>query len=183
MEAAPLRRPQYQQAILYFLHHCNTPQLGKTKLLKLLYYLDFDHFERYDTPVTGDTYRKLMYGPVPDHAEEILSDMEAQGLITHTRERVLAYEQDRYTPKRKVDLSVFSESECAVLEAVCARWRHATRHAIVEATHQEAPWMAVEEREAIPYVYAYYRNRERELDIADEEGGYLSPDDLLATAG
>lgn len=32
---------KYQRAILYFVAACNNEHLGKTKLMKLLYYLDF----------------------------------------------------------------------------------------------------------------------------------------------
>jgi len=36
-----------KQVILYFLEHINNFHLGKTKLMKLLYYVDFDNFEKY----------------------------------------------------------------------------------------------------------------------------------------
>ena len=54
----------------------NNKHLGKVKLMKMLYYVDFDHYERYGESITGDTYRKLQHGPVPKHADSILEAME-----------------------------------------------------------------------------------------------------------
>lgn len=56
------RKDKMEQAILYFCERINNVHLGKTKLMKLLYYLDFDHMEEYGTPVTGGTYKKLPHG-------------------------------------------------------------------------------------------------------------------------
>jgi hypothetical protein len=48
-------REKLIQAILYFA--LNTQHLGKTKLFKLLYLLDFDHFRHTGRSVTGMEYR------------------------------------------------------------------------------------------------------------------------------
>jgi len=76
--------------------------------------------------------------------------MEEHGLIRPRVEQVYDYWQKRYEPLVPYDLSVFSATEREVLERVCVQWGAATRHEIVEATHQEAPWIAVEEGEEIP---------------------------------
>ena len=51
-------REKQKNALLYFIGHTNNSKLGKTKLLKLLYFLDFGFFEKHDRSVTGDVYRK-----------------------------------------------------------------------------------------------------------------------------
>jgi hypothetical protein len=58
-----------QQVILFFLERINNVHLGRTKLMKLLYYVDFDHYERHGRTVTGAAYRKLPHGPVPQEAK------------------------------------------------------------------------------------------------------------------
>jgi hypothetical protein len=50
-------------AILYFAER--TRCLGKIKLFKLLYLLDFKHFRQTGHPVTGMEYRAWKMGPVP----------------------------------------------------------------------------------------------------------------------
>src|SRR5262249_37224158 len=70
-----------QQVILYFLEHINNVHLGRTKLMKLLYFVDFDHFEAHGASVTGATYRKLPHGPYPDKIEKVIAKMETAGLL------------------------------------------------------------------------------------------------------
>jgi len=58
-----LDREKYRQVILFLLKSgANNVYLGKVKLFKLLYYIDFNHFEVYKASVTGDNYRKLDLG-------------------------------------------------------------------------------------------------------------------------
>src|SRR4029077_11187228 len=64
-----------QQVILYFLEHINNVHLGRTKLMKLLYFVDFDHYEAHGQSVTGATYRKLPHGPYPDKVEKLIEKM------------------------------------------------------------------------------------------------------------
>ncbi len=58
-------------AIVYFAN--NTKYCGKTKLLKLLYFLDFRHFKETGKSVTGLDYYAWNMGPVPKDVYEELS--------------------------------------------------------------------------------------------------------------
>src|SRR5437879_12155223 len=69
-----------QQVILYFLEHINNVHLGRTKLMKLLYFVDFDHYEAHGQFITGATYRKLPHGPYPDKIERVIGQMEKAGM-------------------------------------------------------------------------------------------------------
>ena len=50
-------------SIIYFVKH--TKNCRKTKLFKLLFFLDFIHFKKFGTSVTGYDYIAMPYGPVP----------------------------------------------------------------------------------------------------------------------
>jgi len=139
---------RYRQAVLFFLHQCESRRMGKVKLMKLLYYLDFDHFEKHGRSVTGDRYLRFPLGPLPEHGEAVLERMVAEGQV-----------QIRgWKPLIPCDLSVFSSSELVVLRSVCARWRYATKQEIVDASHREPTWTEVQAGREVPYVYAYLRN-------------------------
>ncbi len=56
-------REKLLQAINFFVR--NTNKCGKTKLFKLLYLLDFEHFKATGRSVTGLTYNAWPMGPVP----------------------------------------------------------------------------------------------------------------------
>ena len=75
MPKPKIAKDKYFNAILYFLNK-QIKYPTKTKLFKLLYYLDFDYFERYDKAVTNDKYKKMQFGPVPITADSILSMMQ-----------------------------------------------------------------------------------------------------------
>lgn len=179
-----INREKYHQAILGFLCERDNRHLGKAKLLKLLYFLDFDHFAKYDVPVTGDTYVKLPYGPVPKHADEILAEMIRDGLLESETARVFDYAQERFSPGEDgvYTPDVLEQAERDMLAHICRNWKAVSRHAIVAAAPREAPWIAVEDGEEIPYVYAYYRNTYGELDVSEEEGDYISPEELVESA-
>ena len=71
-----VNKEKYKQVILFLLNSAvNNNLLGKVKLFKLLYYIDFNHYQTFKMPVTGDIYRKLPYGPVGDNVVSILSEM------------------------------------------------------------------------------------------------------------
>ena len=148
-----------EAAILFFLERANNGHLGRTKLMKLLYYADFDHMEQYGAPITGATYRKLEQGPVPTEAFELLERM-AQGedkKIESEKRETGPYKQFRYQPLIKPNLSFFSDTELRVLHQVADRWESTPLSQIVAATHTEAPWLSVRMGTDIPYELAHYR--------------------------
>lgn len=172
--ATPKRSEEkLQQVILYFLEHINNVHLGRTKLMKLLYYVDFDHCEAHGVPVTGATYRKLPHGPYPDHVEELIAQMEKDGLVREVKVDHQGYTQHRLlTLNAKFDPAKFSGTELQALERVAADWADATAAQIEAATHREAPWAGTQAGKKIDYEMAEYR---RAI-------GFEPLDDALATS-
>ncbi len=163
-----LKRDKLEQAILFFLYHAQNVHLGRTKLMKLLYFADFDHFERHNESITGARYYKLPYGPVPAEVEDIISEMAASGRIRCSALEAGEYIQKRCEPIEALNPIVFSGSERETLDLVTTKWRDANANDILAASHDEAPWHAVKNYELIPYYLAYYRNTYGELDMKDE---------------
>jgi uncharacterized phage-associated protein len=172
-------KDKMKHVILYFLEHINNFHLGRTKLMKLLYYVDFDSFEQYGKSVTWARYRKLPLGPVPDHIDELIDEMEKNGEVKQVKAEVFksksekpAYLQNRLvSANAKFDPSIFSGSELQIIERVAKCWEDATATVMKDASHKEAPWAATEEGKAIDYEMAHYRT-----PIGEEKG----IDDLLA---
>ena len=147
-----------QQVILYFLEHINNVHLGRTKLMKLLYFVDFDHYEAHGQSVTGAAYRKLPHGPYPDKIEKLIARMEDSGLVRGVKVDHKGYAQNRLiTLKGKFDPAKFSGTELQALERVAADWADATAAQIEAATHREAPWAGTQAGKMIDYEMAEYR--------------------------
>jgi uncharacterized phage-associated protein len=147
-----------QQVILFFLERINNVHLGRTKLMKLLYYVDFDHYERHGRTVTGAAYRKLPHGPVPQQAKTLIAQMEAKKLVREVRVKVKDYAQHRLITQARFDASAFSGDELQTLEKVAREWEDATGAQIEAASHVEAPWAATADGKVIDYELAHYRH-------------------------
>jgi uncharacterized phage-associated protein len=147
-----------QQVILYFLESINNVHLGRTKLMKLLYFVDFDHLEKYGRPVTGAVYRKLPHGPYPKDAEKLIKRMESMGLVKQVRVGTGQYAQHRLiTLGAKFNPDAFTGAEMQTLEKVATDWADATAAQIEAATHAEAPWAGTQAGKVIDYEMAEYR--------------------------
>ncbi|HWS83989.1 MAG TPA: hypothetical protein VN207_06990 [Ktedonobacteraceae bacterium] len=55
MATMVLDKEKYKDAFLYLLGALEKIE-GKEKACKLFYFLDFDYYEAYDIPFTGETY-------------------------------------------------------------------------------------------------------------------------------
>lgn len=65
------------QTILYILSKCaGKPNVGKIVLNKLLYFADFNHYEKYWSSITDDIYVKMPMGPVPKSIDGVTALME-----------------------------------------------------------------------------------------------------------
>lgn len=158
-ETTSFSAEKLQQVILYFLEHINNVHLGRTKLMKLLYFVDFDHYEAYGRPVTGATYRKLPHGPYPKEAEKLIARMEKAGLLREVKVNHKGFTQHRLlTVTGKFDPAKFSGTELKTLERVAADWADASAQQIEAATHREAPWAGTADGKKIDYEMAEYRH-------------------------
>src|SRR5262245_37324545 len=113
-----------KHVILFFLERINNTSLGITKLMKLLYYIDFDHYEKYGSSVTGAVYRKLPHGPVPDKVDELIKQMIEAKVVQKVQTKVGAYKQIHFLSQVDCDLSHFIGTELEILEDVATRWKY-----------------------------------------------------------
>lgn len=158
--AATLNTIKYENAILYL---CNTQPNrtlhGKKKLAKLLYYLDFDRFEYEESmeTITGDTYTRREMGPLPNRFEEVASRMSD----TLTVEPVQQFQGKNativYTALAEPDLSVFNDTDLRILKRVAQKYSRLNGRQLENLTHSEAPWVASEDFDTIPFELAFYR--------------------------
>lgn len=157
---APL--PKIKAILLYFYTNTDPKFLGKVKLMKLFYYLDFTHVKTYGSPVTFDTYINLEHGPIPTIIKNLVDtvedDIDSSELIDTIRieksndrgiHRVIATRSFAENDKK-----YFSEIELETLEKVCARFGNKTARFIENSSHKEAPWRKTNLADEIPYTLA-----------------------------
>ncbi len=154
-----LHTEKYKQAILYLCTQLGKEVRGKKKLAKLLYFVDFDFFEKNQKYFTGDQYKALPMGPFPISLNEITQEM--------TKEKTLKVESisehngynatEVYTCLKDPETSVFSKEEKEMLDRVIIKYGHLNGKQLEDLTHAEAPYIGTEPKEEIPYELAFYR--------------------------
>ncbi len=155
-----LHRKKYQNAILYLCQALNGEVWGKKKLAKLLYFADFDLYEKDQRSITGDVYRALPMGPVPETLEEITAEMVKNKIISIKQVQGL----NGYNPTEvykcliKPDLSVFDDEEKKMLDRIAVKYGNLNGKQLEELSHAEAPYIGTELKSKIPYELAFYRD-------------------------
>lgn len=154
-----LHRKKYQNAVLYLCQKLYGEVRGKKKLAKLLYFADFDFYEKYQKSITGDVYNALPMGPVPSVLGAMTMEM--------SKKKVLAIDQveerEGYNPTEvyrclvEPDISVFDAEEKKMLDRVIVKYGHLTGKQLEELSHAEAPYIGTELRKEIPYELSFYR--------------------------
>lgn len=157
-----INRAKYENAVLFLCWHQPQHRLvGKKKLAKLLYYVDFDRFEYKESmrTITGDTYYRLPMGPVPGVFEQVTADLALKEDLRLGSHSFGAEYQNAevYEAAHAADLSVFDEDDLFILERVVRVHGGKNGKELEEQTHREAPWRSAAMREEIIPETAFYR--------------------------
>ena len=154
-----LHRKKYQNAVLYLCQKLNGEVRGKKKLEKLLYFADFDLYEKSQKSITGDVYYALPMGPVPSALEEITTEMIKNKILSveHIEEREGYNPTEVYKYLTDPDFFVFNNEEINMLDRIVIKYGHLNGKQLEELSHAEAPYIGTELRKEIPYELAFYR--------------------------
>jgi uncharacterized phage-associated protein len=166
--------PKLKAVLLYFCENTDLRFLGKVKLMKLFYYLDFIHVKKFASPVTYDRYVKLDHGPIPSTIKNMVDDLECDPDSSVLADVIDVVHSDgqnihRVNPKRKMtdaDRKLFSVNEVKVLEEVCSRFGDKNTRFIEEASHKEAAWNSVAMLQETPYTLAV---KDNDCLVAEED--------------
>jgi len=134
---------KYKNLILYILERANDVNLGKKKLFKLLYFIDFDYYEKYGKSITGEDYIIHRYGPVPEKGEAVLRAMAEGDLVEPVKVPITpSYEQHRFIPQEKADLTVFDGGELQHIDAIIERFSSFNGAEIEAVAKSDIPFQA-----------------------------------------
>lgn len=149
---------KFKNVLLYILERCaGKPNVGETVLYKLLYFSDFNYYELYEEQLTGATYRKLPFGPVPQKLDAVLHQMIETGQLQRVKTEYHGYPQTRFLPLKKSDLTELKASEKDVIDKVIEQMSDWSAATISHYSHNDLPWEVTEEGKDISYELAFYR--------------------------
>ena len=151
-------RKKFKEVFLYILNKVGAkPNIGETVLYKLLFYIDFDYYERYEEQLIGATYIKNHFGPTPKEFVKIVEKMEKDKELMRVKDKYFAHPQTKYLPLREPDLSLLSGREVELIDEVLNRLSDMNANQISEYSHNDVPWLTTDEGKVIPYESVFYR--------------------------
>jgi transcriptional regulator with XRE-family HTH domain len=165
---------RFKEVLLYILNKVGArPHVGETVIYKLLYFIDFDYYERYEEQLIGATYRKNKYGPTPLEFRKVIETMIQAGELLRVADKYFNYPQTKYLPLRNPDLSELSAAAKDVIDKVLDRLADKNAVQISDYSHNDIPWLTTGDGEIIPYEAVFYRTPAYSMR-GDEGSGDIS---------
>ena len=160
---------KFKEVLLYVLKKVGSkPNVGETVIYKLLYFIDFDYYEKYEEQLIGATYIKNHFGPTPKEFVKIVKAIEGKDLF-RVKTGYYKHPQNKYLPLREPDLSKLSAKEMKIIDAVLERLSDKNATEISAYSHNDVPWLTTEDDEIIDYESVFYRTPAYSVRSYDEE--------------
>ena len=161
---------KFKEVLLYLLEKVGArPNIGETALYKLLYFIDFDYYEKFEEQLTGAKYIKNFFGPTPVEFKKITDEMIEKNELEKIKSKYFQHEQKKYLPRRCANLKVLSAQEVQHIDEVIARlaWKNATE--LSNYSHSDIPWLIHKMGEKISYESVFYRDDDHSVRNYEDE--------------
>jgi len=166
---------KFRQILLHILKKVGgKPNVGMTVLYKLLYFIDFDYYEKYEDQLMGLVYLKNNHGPTPLLFENLINDMVKKGDVEIVKSKFYQYPQTKYlvNPEIEPNLSILNGQEQKHIDWELQRLSDLTANQLTDLSHKDVPWISAENGKPLDYESVFYRTPEtsvREYDNTDED--------------
>ena len=167
--AEVFNRDKFKALVHYICEKATDPSvLGSVKLNKVLWYSDAIHYLISGQSITGETYIKRQFGPVPRHIVNVVESLVQERKIARGRVDHFGYYKSEFIALEESDVRLFSAEEIKLVDAafehVCMDH---TARSISEETHGVI-WQTAMMGEEIPLatVFASDVGEVDETDIA-----------------
>lgn len=149
---------KFKQVLLYIVSKIgNRPNIGQTAIYKLLYFIDFDYYEKYQEYLIGATYIKNTHGPTPVSFAKIASDLENKGELVESISKFFQYDQKRYLVTKEPEVSALKAQELKHIDDEIGRLASKTAKELSEMSHIDTPWKVAKDRQVLNYRHVFYR--------------------------
>lgn len=145
-------RAKFKVLVLYVIWRTGgVADFGAIKLNKVLWFADARTFEAFGQSITGETYVRRKFGPVPKHIDDVVAELQHEGAIQTWTEPLFEFEVKRFAAHQPPDMSAFSPDELGFID-----WwikhvaEHHTAKSISEKSHDYG-WKIAKEGEELTY--------------------------------
>jgi len=148
---------KFKEVLIYILNRVGSkPNIGESVIYKLLYFIDFDFYEKYEEQLIGATYIKNRYGPTPLEFRKVVEGMLGRDIIK-VQDKYFSYPQTKYLPTREADLRKLGAHEIEIIDGVLGKLCGMNAAQISDYSHNDVPWLTAEEGKTIEYESVFYR--------------------------
>lgn len=159
---------KFKALIHYIVWRCPDPaKLGSTKLNKILWFSDARADVLRGRSITGATYIREKWGPVPQQIMPVRDQMVRDGLIGISRQPLFDHDQDVFTTEARPDLDLFARDEMQIvdywIDEVCEKHSAAS----VSKLSHDYTWEIARIGEVVPF-HALRIDRVKR-DLTDEQ--------------
>lgn len=152
---------KFKQVLLYVLQKVGAkPNVGMTVLYKLLYFIDFDYYEKFEEQLMGLTYLKNTHGPTPREFKKVVDNMKEKAELVEVKSKYFAHEQKKFLPHTYPNLLLLSAQELELIDDVLDRYADKSATQLSDMTHRDTPWKVTKNGQDIDYELAFYRSAE-----------------------
>jgi transcriptional regulator with XRE-family HTH domain len=161
---------KFKEVLLYIINKtAEKPNIGQTALYKLLYFIDFDYFEKHFESITGAVYIRNNYGPTPISFAKVIRDLEHAGKLVSVQSKYFNYDQTRYMVTVKPEITLLNGAELKHIDDEIDRLANKTARELSELSHIDTPWRIAKDKEVLDYQHAHYRPIETSVVEYEDE--------------
>ena len=160
------KKDKFKQILLYILKKVGgKPNIGMTALYKILYFIDFDYYEKYEDQLMGLVYLKNHYGPTPLLFGNLIKEMLKNGEVEEIKSKFYEFPQIKYliNPSIEPDLSILNGQEQEHIDSELARLSDMTAAELTEFSHKDVPWISAIDGKPLDYESVFYRTGETSI--------------------
>lgn len=161
-----------REVLLYVLDRvAGKSNVGETVLYKLLYFIDFDFYEKTGKSITGITYVRNHYGPTPKIKtfNAVINQMKKMQELDVVETPGFNAMQRKYLPRVAPRLEELNASELDHINEVINRLGDKTATELSAYSHKDTPWIATKHLQAIDYQFAKYRTSETSVKEPEDD--------------
>jgi transcriptional regulator with XRE-family HTH domain len=158
---------RFKEVLLYIVSKVGSrPNIGQTALYKLLYFIDFDYYEKHQKYLIGATYIKNTFGPSPVSFAKITRELEKAGKLVSVKSKYFGLDQQKYMVTSEPEVSSLSAQELKHIDDELERLATKSAKELSDLSHKDTPWRVAEDRQVLNYRHVFYRPDE--TSVSDE---------------
>lgn len=154
------------QLVLYIIGRVENPgDLDMTKIQKILWFSETEHFARTGRPISGAGFVRADYGPCCPDSKAAVTTLQASGRVVEHKVPFGSDTQRQFVALTEPDLSMFTAEEISIVDyMIDAITRHHTARSISDVSHSRI-WERLKNGDPMPLTTVFGAD----LDDPDEE--------------